>query len=138
MKTPRLIPDSEVCRRYGVVAYTLWRWDHNKPELGFPKPVKINGRKYRVADELDRFDAQRAAERDARLDQRNQSSETSLLDAEARLLAEIATAPDEAYIVDLITNNLKATAALPLHERERANEAIQDAIRERRSCDDEK
>ena len=39
-KTKRLIPDSEVCRRYGVVAFTLWRWDHDKPELGFPKPVR--------------------------------------------------------------------------------------------------
>jgi predicted DNA-binding transcriptional regulator AlpA len=49
-KSKRLIPDSEVCRRYGVVAYTLWRWDHDKPELGFPKPVRINGRKYRVRE----------------------------------------------------------------------------------------
>jgi predicted DNA-binding transcriptional regulator AlpA len=67
---PRLIPDSEVCARYGVVAYTLWRWDHDHPELGFPKPVRINGRKYRVEAELDQFDAKRAAERDA--DQRAQ------------------------------------------------------------------
>ena len=62
-KTKRLIPDSEVCRRYGVVAYTLWRWDHQKLELGFPKPVRINGRKYRVEAELDQFDETRAAER---------------------------------------------------------------------------
>jgi predicted DNA-binding transcriptional regulator AlpA len=68
-KSMRLIPDSEVCRRYGVVAYTLWRWDHQKPELGFPKPVLINKRKYRFEDELDEFDARRAAERDDRLDQ---------------------------------------------------------------------
>ena len=67
-KTKRLIPDSEVCRRYGVVAYTLWRWDHEKPELGFPKPVRINGRKYRVEAELDKFDATRAAERDAEVE----------------------------------------------------------------------
>ena len=80
-KTKRLIPDSEVCRRYGVVAYTLWRWDHEKPELGFPKPVRINGRKYRVEAELDEFDARRAAERDARLDQREQSDEAESLDA---------------------------------------------------------
>jgi len=80
-KSKRLIPDSEVCRRYGVVAYTLWRWDHDKPELGFPKPVRINGRKYRVEDELDQFDARRAAERDNRSERRKQSDEASLLDA---------------------------------------------------------
>jgi predicted DNA-binding transcriptional regulator AlpA len=68
-KPKRLIPDSEVCRRYGVVPYMLWRWDHNQPELGFPKPVRINGRKYRVEAELDEFDARRAAERDDRSDQ---------------------------------------------------------------------
>jgi predicted DNA-binding transcriptional regulator AlpA len=55
-KSKRLIPDPEVCRRYGVVAYTLWRWDHD-PDFDFPKPVRINGRKYRVEDELDQFDA---------------------------------------------------------------------------------
>jgi len=63
-KSHRLIPDSKVCQRYGVVPYTLWRWDHGKPELGFPKPVRINGRKYRIEAELDQFDATRAAERD--------------------------------------------------------------------------
>jgi len=82
-KSKRLIPDSEVCRRYGVVAYTLWRWDHDKPELGFPKPVRINGRKYRVEDELDQFDARRAAERDASSmdDRRKHSNEPQPLDA---------------------------------------------------------
>jgi hypothetical protein len=79
-KSRRLIPDSEVCRRYGVVPYTLWRWDHQKPELGFPKPVLINKRKYRIVEELDKFDAQRAAERDDRLDQR---TEPQPLDGEA-------------------------------------------------------
>ena len=82
-KSPRLIPDSEACRRYGVVPYTLWRWDHGRPEIGFPKPVRINGRKYRVEAELDEFDARRAAERDARPsdDQREHSTETQPLDA---------------------------------------------------------
>ena len=81
-KTHRLIPDSEVCQRYGVVAYTLWRWDHNQPELGFPKPVRINGRKYRVEAELDQFDARRAAERDAGLGHpRKHSDEAQSLDA---------------------------------------------------------
>jgi predicted DNA-binding transcriptional regulator AlpA len=61
-KSKRLLPDSKVCERYGVVPYTLWRWDHDAA-LDFPKPVRINGRKYRVEAELDQFDETRAAER---------------------------------------------------------------------------
>ena len=80
-KSKRLIPDSEVCRRYGVVAYTLWRWDHD-PDFDFPKPVRINGRKYRVEDELDQFDARRAAERDDR-SERRKSDHTQPLGGEA-------------------------------------------------------
>jgi hypothetical protein len=79
-KSKRLIPDSKVCERYGVVAYTLWRWDHD-PDSDFPRAIRINKRKYRVEDELDEFDARRAAERDACLDQRKQSDEASSLDA---------------------------------------------------------
>jgi hypothetical protein len=79
-KSKRLLPDSKVCERYGVVPYTLWRWDHD-PESDFPRAIRINGRKYRVEDELDEFDARRAAERDARLEQRKQSNEAQPLDA---------------------------------------------------------
>ena len=64
-KSKRLLPDSKVCERYGVVPYTLWRWDHD-PDSDFPKPVRIHKRKYRVEDELGEFDARRAAERNAR------------------------------------------------------------------------
>jgi hypothetical protein len=60
-KQRKLIPDSKVAKeRYGVSAMTLWRWDRD-PELNFPKPIRIRGRKYRDADELDGFDACRAA-----------------------------------------------------------------------------
>ena len=38
---------------------TLWRWDHD-PNLKFPKPVRIRGRKYRDEAELDAFDAAQA------------------------------------------------------------------------------
>jgi predicted DNA-binding transcriptional regulator AlpA len=37
--TKKLLPDTQVCKRYGVVSYTLWRWQHD-PELDFPKPVR--------------------------------------------------------------------------------------------------
>jgi hypothetical protein len=59
----RLIPDRKVRDRYSVSAMTIWRWDH-RPEVGFPKPVWINGRKYRDEQELDAFDSSRTAERE--------------------------------------------------------------------------
>jgi predicted DNA-binding transcriptional regulator AlpA len=59
----RLIPDPQVCRRYGVHPSTLRNWDLS-PTLGFPKPVKIRGRNYRVEPELDEFDQARADERE--------------------------------------------------------------------------
>jgi hypothetical protein len=58
--TKRLIPDPVVARhRYGVSQRTLPRWDE-KPELGFPRPIYINRRKYRDEAELDAFDRAQA------------------------------------------------------------------------------
>jgi predicted DNA-binding transcriptional regulator AlpA len=56
----RLLPDPLVCRRYNVSAMTIWRWDHD-PQLDFPKPIRIRGRKYRDEDALDAFDARMVA-----------------------------------------------------------------------------
>jgi hypothetical protein len=57
IKKPRRIPDGEVARdRYNVSLMTIWRWDHD-PDLNFPKPYRIRGRKYRDEAELDAFDA---------------------------------------------------------------------------------
>ncbi|HTS40035.1 MAG TPA: DNA-binding protein [Xanthobacteraceae bacterium] len=65
MTTPRkFLPDAKVCHRYGICASTLFRWDAHK-KLGFPKPIRINGRKYRDERELDEFDRTRAADRTA-------------------------------------------------------------------------
>jgi acyl-CoA reductase-like NAD-dependent aldehyde dehydrogenase len=58
------------------------------------------------------------------------SSQVSLL------IADILAAEDEAAIVDLLVRDANAIAELPLRERERANERIADAIRERRECDE--
>ena len=58
----RFIPDRQVRERYGVCASTLFRWDKN-PAVGFPRPIDINGRKYRDEAELDAFDRARAAAR---------------------------------------------------------------------------
>jgi predicted DNA-binding transcriptional regulator AlpA len=51
----------KVRARYGVCPSTLYRWDRD-PDLRFPKPIKINGRKYRDEAELEAFDGARAAE----------------------------------------------------------------------------
>jgi predicted DNA-binding transcriptional regulator AlpA len=61
-KSKRLLPDAQVCERYGIHISTLYNWDHN-PALGFPKPIRINKRKFRDETELDHFDRERAAER---------------------------------------------------------------------------
>jgi hypothetical protein len=58
----RLVPDSEVRDRYRRTGETLRAWEQD-PRLNFPKPVWINGRKYRSEAELDAFDRARAAER---------------------------------------------------------------------------
>jgi hypothetical protein len=51
----RLLPDRVVRQRLGnIAASTLFRWDR-RPELGFPKPVIINNRKYRDEQEFDEF-----------------------------------------------------------------------------------
>jgi predicted DNA-binding transcriptional regulator AlpA len=59
----KLIPDAQVCARYGITTMTLWRWDHDA-NLNFPRPVYIRKRKYRNLDELDAFDATMAEARD--------------------------------------------------------------------------
>jgi hypothetical protein len=49
-----LIPDAKAAKKCGVCKKTLGRWD-DKPELGFPPIIWINGRKFRDADLLDAF-----------------------------------------------------------------------------------
>jgi hypothetical protein len=58
--TNRIIPDRRVCSRYEVTTRTLARWDAN-PALGFPRPIVINGRKYRREDELEVWERGRVA-----------------------------------------------------------------------------
>ena len=52
-----LVPDPVVCREFNISAMTLWRWDRD-PELaalGFPPPVTIRKRKFRVRKQLEAF-----------------------------------------------------------------------------------
>jgi hypothetical protein len=59
---PVLIPDSVVAKeRYRVHPHTLRRWD-DKPELGFPPPVYVNGRRYREVKKLDAWDRKNSRE----------------------------------------------------------------------------
>lgn len=57
-KIKRFIPDKDVCARYGISPMTLWRWDRN-PALKFPKPIRINRRKYRDEKDLESFEQSR-------------------------------------------------------------------------------
>ncbi|MDH2357681.1 DNA-binding protein [Bradyrhizobium sp. SSUT112] len=50
----------ETKKRYRCSYQTIWRW-MNDPELGFPKPMKINGRNRFVLTELDAFDQRHRA-----------------------------------------------------------------------------
>jgi predicted DNA-binding transcriptional regulator AlpA len=59
-ENPKLIPDPQVARDLGITLRTLFRWDTEHPELKFPKPVYINGRKYRRADQLAAWDREQA------------------------------------------------------------------------------
>ena len=52
-----LVPDPVVCREFNISAMTLWRWDRD-PELaalGFPPPVTIRKRKFRIRKQLEMF-----------------------------------------------------------------------------------
>jgi hypothetical protein len=55
-----LLPDSHVAQRYKVDPRTLDRWDR-RPELNFPKPIRINHRKYRYLHELETWERQRVS-----------------------------------------------------------------------------
>jgi hypothetical protein len=52
------LPSIKVLRRYDVCSRTLNRWEE-KPELGFPKPVRINRRRYWRLAELQAWERAR-------------------------------------------------------------------------------
>ncbi|OXE42989.1 transcriptional regulator [Methylobacterium radiotolerans] len=55
-----LLPASVARARYGVSDMTIFRWLAD-PRLGFPQPIRINGRRYwRLAD-LQAFEARQAS-----------------------------------------------------------------------------
>jgi hypothetical protein len=54
------LPTRQVADRYKVHPRTVKRWTDD-PDLGFPPPMDINGRKYWVLSSLRTFDQRRAA-----------------------------------------------------------------------------
>ena len=55
------LPAAQVRLRYGVSHMSLWRWLNNKA-TGFPKPIRINGRRFWKLAELEQWeDESRAA-----------------------------------------------------------------------------
>lgn len=52
------LPSAAVRARYGVSDMSLWRWLHDA-KLGFPKPSRINGRRYWKITDLEAWEASR-------------------------------------------------------------------------------
>jgi hypothetical protein len=53
--TGQKLTTRRVCLRYGVSDRTVARWERD-PDLRFPQPLLVNGRKYFDEDELTRWD----------------------------------------------------------------------------------
>ncbi|WFS06254.1 DNA-binding protein [Methylobacterium sp. 391_Methyba4] len=59
-----LLPAVQTRARYGVSDQTLWRWEKDA-KLGFPQPLRINGRRYWRVAELQAFEIRQATKREA-------------------------------------------------------------------------
>ena len=53
--TGRKLPRRATCARYGVCSRTIARWERD-PDLKFPQPTVINGRKYDDEGALNEWD----------------------------------------------------------------------------------
>ena len=53
------LPAGAVRARYGVSDMSVWRWLHDEA-LGFPSPIRINGRRFWKLAELKAWEASRA------------------------------------------------------------------------------
>lgn len=51
LRQERHQPAKQVCSRYGITARTLYRWLHDQ-RLDFPKPLRVNNRRYFAEYEL--------------------------------------------------------------------------------------
>ncbi|WP_419828926.1 helix-turn-helix transcriptional regulator [Methylobacterium sp.] len=55
-----MLPAAQVMARYQVSDMTIFRWLAD-PKLGFPQPIRINGRRYWRLAELQAFEARQAS-----------------------------------------------------------------------------
>ena len=53
----KLVPDPAVCREFGIIPMTLWRWDQD-PRVGFPPKIKIGTKNYRSRRLIEEFKAE--------------------------------------------------------------------------------
>jgi hypothetical protein len=58
--TSRKLPTRHVCQRFNVCDRTIARWQID-PDLEFPRPIIVNGRKYFDEDELSRWERAQAS-----------------------------------------------------------------------------
>ena len=58
------LPASQVRTRYGVSDMSLWRWLHHN-SLGFPHPLRINGRQFWKLEDLECWEASRTEKQGA-------------------------------------------------------------------------
>jgi predicted DNA-binding transcriptional regulator AlpA len=61
---PTYLPASQVCARYGISAMSIWRWCRDDA-LGFPHPLRINGRRFWKLAELEQWEASRIEKQEA-------------------------------------------------------------------------
>jgi hypothetical protein len=54
-----LIPNTKVARRFGVTTRTIFQWT-TEPDLNFPEPCFVNGRRYFSEAKLDAWQASRS------------------------------------------------------------------------------
>lgn len=71
-----LLPAARVVERYGVTSMTLHRWCKDDA-LGFPAPLRVNGRRYWRAGDLVAWERVRAADRSRPAGPRGRTAEAS-------------------------------------------------------------
>ncbi|KMO21624.1 helix-turn-helix transcriptional regulator [Methylobacterium platani] len=59
-----MLPAAHVRQRYAISDMTLWRWEKD-PKLDFPKPIRINGRRYWRVTDLVSFETRQSSQQEA-------------------------------------------------------------------------
>jgi predicted DNA-binding transcriptional regulator AlpA len=57
------LPAGQVRSRYGISDMALWRWLRNE-QMNFPRPLRLNGRRYWKLADLEAWEASRADQRE--------------------------------------------------------------------------